>query len=233
MATFGLVHGGMHGAAHWERLRPELDVRGHESLVVDLPCEDAEATLDDYREAALAAFADAPDDVLLVGHSFGGTTIPLVAERRPVAKLIFLCAVFPNLGRSLVESAAERPGMVPPTSPTGRPHGEGRVLAPHEEARAAFYHDCDEAEVAWAVARLRPQGTATQHEVWPLEAWPDVPAHYIYGREDRCVSAGWVEREMEGLLGTPPLPLDGSHSPFLARPAELADLLDRLARAEA
>ena len=37
-----------------------------------------------------AALAGADEDVVVVGHSLGGLTIPLVAAGRPVRRLIFL-----------------------------------------------------------------------------------------------------------------------------------------------
>jgi Asp-tRNA(Asn)/Glu-tRNA(Gln) amidotransferase A subunit family amidase len=40
---------------------------------------------------------------VLVGHSLGGLTVPLVAASRPVRRLVFLCGLIPELGRSLVD----------------------------------------------------------------------------------------------------------------------------------
>jgi hypothetical protein len=47
MATFGLVHGGFHGGWCWDRLIPELAARGHEAVAMDMPIDDADATLSD------------------------------------------------------------------------------------------------------------------------------------------------------------------------------------------
>lgn len=82
MATYSLVHGAWHGGWAWDLVRAELESRGHTVNAPDLPCEDVEATLEDY-----AAFVP-PADVA-VGHSLGGVVIPLVDARVHV----FLCAV--------------------------------------------------------------------------------------------------------------------------------------------
>lgn len=46
------------------------------------------------------ALGDA-DDVVLVGHSLGGASIPIAAARRPVRHLVFVCALLPEPGKSV------------------------------------------------------------------------------------------------------------------------------------
>ena len=78
-----LVHGGGHGAWCWERLTPELEALGHRVIAMDLPIEDSAATFDDYANIVCAATQDvAGADLILVGHSIGGQTVPVVAARR-------------------------------------------------------------------------------------------------------------------------------------------------------
>ena len=48
MSTFVLVHGAWHGAWCWERFVPELEIRGHTAIAMNLPVEDGAATFDDY-----------------------------------------------------------------------------------------------------------------------------------------------------------------------------------------
>src|SRR5690242_17823573 len=104
MATFVLVHGAWHGGWCWDRLVPELAAAGHQSVVMDLPIEDPSATFEDYAsvvvDAAAGAGAGSGSDVVVVGHSLGSMVIPLVAARRPVSALVFLCGVIPKFGGS-------------------------------------------------------------------------------------------------------------------------------------
>src|ERR1700682_4384448 len=95
MATFGLVHGAWHGAWCWEALIPELQPRGHRAIAMDLPSDQRAATFDDYAAAVAASLPPNPD-LVLVGHSLAGMVIPLVALRRPVQLLVFLCALIPD-----------------------------------------------------------------------------------------------------------------------------------------
>ena len=100
MTTFGLVHGAWHGAWCWELLEPELRSRGHGSVAVDLPSEDPAAGSARYAELIVDALAG-QDDVVVVGHSLAGVTIPLVALARPVRHLVYLCGVMRDPGRSM------------------------------------------------------------------------------------------------------------------------------------
>ena len=101
VATFALVHGAWHDAWWWEFLGPLLQQAGHEVIAVDLPCEDGSATFDTYADGVCAALNRSDDNVVLVGHSLGGNTVPLVAARRPVRHVVYVCALMPDLGRSL------------------------------------------------------------------------------------------------------------------------------------
>ena len=112
MTTFALVHGAFHGAWCWERLAPLLRQAGHDVVAMDLPAEDGSASSDTYADVVCASLDGCGDDVVLVGHSFGGHTIPLVAARRPVRHLVYLCALVPEIGRNLYDQVADEPEMV-------------------------------------------------------------------------------------------------------------------------
>ena len=98
-STVAFVHGAWHGAWCWDKLRPELEGLGHRVVAVDLPAEDPAAGLQRYAELTRDAIVDA-DEVVLVGHSLGGASIPLVSALRRVRHLVFLCALIPEPGRS-------------------------------------------------------------------------------------------------------------------------------------
>jgi pimeloyl-ACP methyl ester carboxylesterase len=76
MSLFALVHGGAHGGWCWELLVPELEKRGHSTVAPDLPIEDDAAGAREYARVVAAALPTNDDDVVVVGHSLGGLTIP-------------------------------------------------------------------------------------------------------------------------------------------------------------
>ena len=228
--TVCLVHGAWHGAWCWDRLVPRLEARGLRCVTVDLPAEDPRAGATEYAAAVAGALAATPeaDDVVLVAHSLGGLVIPLVADLRPVRLLVFLCGFLPQPGRSMLEEI--RRGDVFSQAWGGLRrrqirHADGSWEWPAEAAIEAFYHDCPPDDARWAASRLRRQQWKVIDEITPLGAWPPVDSVSILCREDRMVSPDWSRRVAVERLGRPALELDGGHSPFLSRPAELAGLL--------
>ena len=224
MATFGLVHGAYHGSWCWERLRPALERLGHVALTVDLPCDEPTAGAREYAETVARAFADAPADLVLVGHSLGGLSIAVVAELRPVSQLVFLCAMLPRPGRSQDEVIGCEPDMVgtPPEGPTTYSDASGASHWYPDAAAAYFFSDCDTATAAWAAARLRAQCWKVTQEVTPLRSWPEVPTTSLIGASDPVINPLWSRRAFPLVISGPVIEMDSGHSPFLSAPDELA-----------
>lgn len=233
--TFGLVHGAWHRGACWAPLVAELRRRGFPSVTVDLPAGVPDAGVDAYARDVVQATSTVDGPLVLVGHSLGGLTIPVVAARRPVALLVYLCALLPDPGRSLVEQRGATDAAVM-TEQWRETYAPQQVLMPNgcsqwpeELAADVFYHDCPPAEIPAAVRSLRAQASLPMRERTPLTAWPEVPAEYILCTGDRVVSPAWSREAARRRLGVTPRELAGGHSPFLAQPATLADLLVALA----
>ena len=226
MTALVLVHGSYHGAWCWERLAPELERLGHTVTAVDLPISDPAAGASEYADA-VAAEVDWFEPPVIIGHSTGGLTIPIVAARRPVRQLVFLAAMLPKPGMSANEQRAAEPidGAGPSGSAEWTDLGEDVWLVGPNTATEMFFPDAAPADAAWAAGQLRPQSYRPMNEVTPLTAWPDVPSAYIVCRDDRAVSPDWARRAARDRLGIEPVEIDGGHSPFITRPMELAALI--------
>jgi pimeloyl-ACP methyl ester carboxylesterase len=229
MTTFALVHGAWHGAWCWELLAPELERRGHRAVAMDLPSEDPDATFSGYADVVLAALPAEEDDIVVVGHSLAGQTIPLVAARRPVRRLVYLCALIAVPGLSFAEdSQRAEPPMVIYRNGLGEldRHGRRRWVD-FELVWSEMYADCDEATARAAFDRMRLQATGPYRLPCPLDAMPDVESVYVMCSEDRMVNPAWSRAAAPERLGVDPVVLPGGHSPMYARAGELADLLER------
>jgi pimeloyl-ACP methyl ester carboxylesterase len=229
MTTFGLVHGHWHGAWCWDRLIPHLEARGHRAVAMDLPCETRDAGCARNAEVVSAAIADCGDDLILVGHSAGGLTIPLVAAVRPVQRLVFIAALLPQCGRSLAAQFEADPEIIDPEF-SYIAAGNGFCAIDPALAPRYFYNDCVAEDAAWATARLRRQTTKTITEISPLASWPDVPCSYLVTGQDRVICTSWQRRAARDRVAADVVELVYSgHSPFLSQPAELADVLAHIA----
>jgi hypothetical protein len=159
---------------------------------------------------------------VVVGHSLAGLAIPLVALARPVRRLVFLCALLPELGRSL----REQEGVFVDGFGAALVRDElDRSYWPSGTAERGLYPECDPETAAWAATRLRRQSHQPSLETAPLETWPEVEKTYILGKCDHAVDPAWSRRAARERLGVDPVELDAGHSPFLTCPRELAGLL--------
>jgi pimeloyl-ACP methyl ester carboxylesterase len=224
---FALVHGAYHGAWCWDQLREELERDGHTTSAVDLPCEDPEAGAERYADEVVHSMPKTPDGAVLVGHSMGGLTIPIVAGRTKTVMAIYLAAVLPVPGLSFDAQHVDfSTGFEP--SEGAIEHPDGGASWPERGAIEVFFHDCDPDVARASAQRLRKQHWRISQEVTPLRRWPDVRSAYILCTDDRVVSPAYSRRAARDLLGVEAVEMAGGHSPFLSRPRELATLLIRL-----
>jgi pimeloyl-ACP methyl ester carboxylesterase len=221
---FALVHGAYHGAWCWDDLRRELERKGHETSAADLPCEDPDAGVERCADEVVESIPKSAHDVVLVGHSLAGLTIPIVAARRRTLMTVYLCAMLPVPGLSFDAQHAEM-GTGFQASQPAIGHSDGSASWPEAGAIEVFFHDCDPNVARAAAGRLRRQHWRATQEVTPLREWPNVRAMSIACRQDRAISPDYVKRASRELLHVDPIEMPGGHSPFLARPAELAAIL--------
>jgi pimeloyl-ACP methyl ester carboxylesterase len=239
---FLLIHGGFHGAWCWRDLIPHIEHLGHQALAIDLPGHGE-------RRAELSTLANRRDAIVsvmqhgdvLVGHSAGGFDMTLAADAacEKIGHLVYLAAAVPIEGCSLLEALGgdqrsntqalgeiERvQEMIP--SRALRATSDGCIeWADKELAREYFYDDCAEELADWAFARLTPapQQILIERVTIPRFWAAAAPRSYIVCLRDRVVPFARA-LAFAGRLGVMPLFIEGSHSPFLSRPAELAALL--------
>ncbi len=225
MAVFALVHGSWHGAWCWERLEPELDARGHRAVAIDLPIEDPNAGPHAVRRDPPRRGRRRDPRRALV------RPLDDPARRPPPAAPASRLPLRPRSGagqerhRPLHDGRRLRSGFVGNT----QTRDDGASYWPDPEAAIrCFYHDCTATDAAWAASRLRAQAASPRLEPWPVDALPDVERSSILCRDERVFAPAWSRTLSRVLLGVERIVLEGGHSPFLSRPAELANVLVRL-----
>jgi pimeloyl-ACP methyl ester carboxylesterase len=196
-----------------------------------MPTDDPAAGARAYAQVVVDALGEeAGDDVVVVGHSLGGMTVPVVAAMRPVRRMVFLGAMVPAPGEVYGEFLATQPDAL--TGGTPPPAPEGSTVRPPrtwEVALENYFLDVEPELARRSWQRIRAQSPTLFTERCPLDEWPDVPSSYILMTDDRSVSPDWSRRIARERLGVEAIELPGSHSPFLSRPGHLADVLSELA----
>lgn len=231
---FVFIPGAFHAAWCWYKMQPLLSQNGNTSEAVDLPGHGLNAaaansvTLESYVEAVGKVLDKYREPVILVGHSRAGIVLSQVAERMPekIDQLVYLCAFLipdgePMVATALADSASALvSGLI-------FNEAEGWHIPKAEIYREAFYHDCPEADVALCSSLLckepnAPVGTPLQLSA---ERFGSVPKTYIFTSEDKAITYGLQQKMVERVPVNRTYTLQTSHSPFLSRPGELADLL--------
>ena len=217
-----------HGAWCWDLLTAELATRGHDARAVDLPTDDKDAmTSEVCTQLVVDSLDGVGDDVVVVGHSMGGLLVPLVGNARPTRRLVWIAGAVRLPGKSMADhnEAGEFEGaFVEGFGAEVIEHPDGAAEWPADAAARTFYHDCDDELAADAASRLRPQ-----HTLWferaPDEPWPDVPRAAVVCTLDRAMGPAWARRVAREWLDVEPIEMETGHSPMLAKPAELAEIL--------
>lgn len=225
MATFVLIHAAGDVGWYWHLVEPVLRKHGHDVVAPDLPCDDDTATLLDYADTVVEAVGDRRH-LIVVGHSYGGFTAPLVADRLRVDVLVFVAGMIPAPGETPADWW-ENTGYRQAVEEQAR-HDGG--LTGSDDPFVAFYHDVPRALAEEAMGKERSESQAAFNSPWPLDSLPAVPTRFVVCTEDRFFPAPFMRRVAAERLGVVPDEIAAGHCIAMSRPHELADVLDSYTR---
>ncbi|MGO2607944.1 alpha/beta fold hydrolase [Brachybacterium tyrofermentans] len=234
-STFVLIHGAADVGWSCYLVAEELRAHGHEVITPDLPCDDESAGLPEFADAVEKAVGASTGDVLardvspgarrdlvVVGHSFGGFTAPLIADRLPVTELIYVAAMIPSPG--------ERPaGWWAHTGYEAAVAEQAALdggLTGNEDPYVSFLGGVPEELAQEAMRRSRGQADASSAAPWPLAAHPQVPTRALVARDDRFFPADFLRRVTRERLGIEAEEIPGCHCAMLSHPRQLAAALE-------
>lgn len=168
-------------------------------------------------------------DIVLLGHSYGGTVVARVYEEIPdrIRRLIFWNAFIPAAGNSLMDEAPphyrELFAQLAAASP------DNTVSLPFPIWRENFIQDAKLGFAQSMFELLSSEPFAPLNEKLPLDRFyatlPQVGRSFINGTEDIALPPGewgWHPRMSGRLMGPRFVQLPGSHEVMLTNPALLA-----------
>ncbi|WP_136057200.1 alpha/beta hydrolase [Microbacterium sp. K24] len=221
MSTFALIHGGGDVGWSWHLVAAELETKGHEAIAPDLPADDDSLTLEDYADAVVAAVGDRKD-VVVVGHSFGGFTAPLVAERLSADVLVLLAGMIPAPGEPPELWWDDTGYGAAVEEQSGRDGG----LTGNDDPYVSFYNGVPRELASAALSKERAHPSqAAMSAPWPLAEWPTVPTRFIVCADDRFFPADFLRDLAQQRLGIVADEVPGGHCAMLSHPQEIAALL--------
>jgi pimeloyl-ACP methyl ester carboxylesterase len=232
MATYVLVHGAWHTGELFEDVAAPIRAAGHEvhcpTLAGNRP-GDARTLGLDAAIASLVTYLEDNDlnDIVLLGHSYGGMVITGAADRAPgrIRRLVYWNAFVPNDGECLND-------MVPPHyvglfDAVSSESPDNSVMLPYPIWREAFMNDAGGEAAEAAFNRLNPHPYATFTDRIGLKKNPaemEIAKSYINCTEDTALpqSLGWHPRLSEKLGLFRLVQIPGSHELCFTDPEALA-----------
>lgn len=227
MVDFLLIHGGAHGAWCWQKVIPvlESDKRTRHIFACDLADNaqeatgkvKAEITNTDYVTGVVKKIEELDlRDLIIVGHSMAGLTIPEVCHRVPerIHRVIYLTTSNPGVGQSIADL------MEHPLSPLSRGLGFDEM----------FCNDLDEETANWLKSNLQEDPPQPYSDVVKFCALPDgMPSTYIICTQDQALPVAYQQEQAVRAQVDEVIELESGHSAFASRPEALASLLLRYA----
>jgi pimeloyl-ACP methyl ester carboxylesterase len=212
----------------WDAVLPDLRALGHRPVPVTLPGQGAppvQATLADQLAAVLAAVDAASGPVLVVGHSAASTLAWMAADARPdrVARVAMIGGFPAGNGKPYAAFFELVDGVVP--FPGWEPF-EGADSADLDEQRRA--------SIAAAAIPV-PGGVAQGIVRLTDERRYGVPVTLICPEFSPAEAREWVDGgevpELAKARQVDYVDIDSGHWPMFTRPAELAEILAKIAQA--
>jgi pimeloyl-ACP methyl ester carboxylesterase len=230
--TFVMVHGSWHGGWAWQEVVRHLSNKGHSAEAPTLPGHGPRAMRlgiahqDCVRGVVAYIQEHRLENVVLVGHSFGGSIIQKVAEELPdqIERTVFLDAlivedshcVFDELPADYAALFNELAGA----------SSDNTMLIPWKIWRNNFIQDAPEPLARSLWEQLSPEPNQVNLDKLCLKRFYSltIPRSFIHCRHDKALPPGYFHPRMSSRLGVfKLLEMDGSHEVMFTRPEELAD----------
>lgn len=237
MSTFVLVTGAWHDGSAWEPVIKYLESKGHKAFGPTIAGQGKGVNKNVNHAQGTQSIVDyivSHDltDIVLVGHSLGGTYISKVVEAIPdrIRRLVFWSAFVLNDGESLMDN-------VPPHyrelfDQLAEASGDNTVTLPFPVWQGGFINDADEETAQRAYEQLSPQPYQAFTDKLDLKQFYEiirsgkVASSYLYCSEDIALPPGewaWHPRMSSRLGDFRLVEMPGSHEVIFTNPTGLAE----------
>jgi pimeloyl-ACP methyl ester carboxylesterase len=213
-----LVHGAFADGSGWKPVYDILTRKGYHVSIVQNPL----TSLKDDVNATNSVINAQDGQVVLVGHSWGGTVITEAGVNPKVASLVYVAAFMPDRG----ESTGKWVAAAPPAPEAGftNPDAFGYVYFDHEKFHGGFAADLSEEQSAFMNASQVPIVGKSFEEPVQEAAWKTKPSFGIVATEDKALNPA-TERAMYKRANAKITEIKASHVVFISQPEAVAKVI--------
>jgi pimeloyl-ACP methyl ester carboxylesterase len=219
--TIVLVHGAFADGSGWKSIADILVNHGYSVRVVQEP-----ETSFDADVAATRRVLDKAGPCVLVGHSYGGMIITEAGKHPDVKALVYVAAMQPDVGESLISLADK----MPPAAKSIGPVGDGYLAVNPEAFPADFAAGVPKPVADFMAISQVPIFNEALKAPATVAPWKDKPSYAVVAKGDRMINPD-LERFMAKRAKSESIELDGPHAIFLLHPREIAALIEKAANA--
>ena len=226
MATYVLVHGAWHTGAELEPTAAPIRAAGHDvhtpTIAGNRPGDAKTVGLSEAIKSIVDYLAQKNlKDVVLVGHSYGGSVITEAGNDPNVAALVYIAAFALDEG----ESCASIETAVPQASKAFKPDSDGNWWIEQDHFAADFAADIPAEQAAFmAIAQVPISTDAFTHKV-SNPAWKNKPTWYMVAGSDLSINP-IQERMMAKRANATTVEVNSSHVAYMSHPKEAAKLIE-------
>src|SRR5215471_6251965 len=215
--TIVFVHGLWADGSSWSKVINPLVDQGYKVISVQNPT----TSLADDVTATKRAIDRADSDVVLVGHSWGGSVITEAGADPRVKALVYIAAFAPDKGEtagSLGESVA------PTILPKFIQNANGYLTLSREGVANGFAGDLSPQEQDVVYAVQQPAFQKVFSDVGVNAAWKTKPSWYVVASEDNVINPE-LEKRMAKRANAKTTILQSSHVAMLSKPNEVLNVI--------
>ncbi len=214
-----LVHGAWADGSCWAKVIVMLQAKGLNVLAAQIPL----TSLVDDIAVTQRMLGMLTRPTVLVGHSYGGAVITGAANgANNVTSLVYITAFGLDEGESLDSLSKQGPPSAGSTA-IG-PDDNGFLWIDRERFHKAFVADATDTEAAVMAAVQKPLAIAAFMGASGPPAWKSLPSWYLQCTEDQMIPPP-AQAFMAGRMGATVRSVAASHAPFMAHPAEVAEII--------
>ena len=213
-----IVHGAFADGSDWAKVVPLLQTQGIKVTVVQNPL----TSLADDVAATQRVLNNQDGNVVLVGHSWGGTVISEAGTDKKVRSLVYVAAFAPDAGQASKDLGKDYPAPTGVKDITADKNGFLYMTA--QGMATGFAQDLSPEQTAVMAATQGPIRASAFDDKTSVAAWKDKPSWYVVARDDRMIQPD-LQRAFAKKIGAQVTEIPASHVPQQSRPADVAKVI--------